>query len=508
MNNKIDQILSELYESDPSLRQHDAVLRKVVSELMTLKPNTQLDENFRVELRRRLMQIAETQPQKLSLINFMKKFQLIGASVALVALVAVSTWYLNGLNSPTNSLTSMLSGGPKITQAGQNAFGTLANLTQGGRGQGGGGNGNESLTMAQNPVSADSTTPSDVGMADDAKLIAPASNLRYVYKGEELSLVMEQVDVLKRIKNEGSSNLSDFINRISFGLINLNSFDNAKLQNFTFAEDKEFGYMVNVMLNEGTINIYENWEKWQALYTPCGGAETMSTRDSSEMCVPQKRIDISEVPADDVVINAANSFLDKYGIARSNYGSPIINKDWFRAYESSPDKANYWIPETLNVIYPLQLNGQSVYDESGNPNGLNVSVRYSPQLRVSNVYELTTQNYQSSSYQAETDVNRIMALVEKGGFRNYYYMDANAKTVDVELGTPEVSYVKLWNYSNNVSEELLVPALIFPVTKHPEITEPYYWPRNNVVIPLVKEILDNENNGGGIMPLADTVRAE
>jgi hypothetical protein len=501
MHTQLENILAELYQSDPSLKQHDQVLRKLVVELLEMKPDTHFDESFRQELRRKLMALAETQESKPSLTsNFMKRFQFIGAGVAVFALLVASVWYLSDIKNPASNFTSMLSG-PKITRAGDNAFGSLANLQQNARNQSGGGfggNSNAPAPMAADNV-AETSSPVGMGTSGDAKMIAPnLVNYRYIYKGEELTLVQDKVDVLKRQKNENTDILSDLVSRVSMGLVNLNSFNNTKLQSFNFVEDRDMGYMVNVTLNEGTININENWAKWQTAVMPC--MDTMSSVRSS--CEP-KRIDISQIPADQVLIDAANAFLNDHDIPRAAYGEPFVNSDWRKQYERTSDKANYWIPDMLNVVYPLIIEDQPVYEEGGNVTGLNVSIRITPDVRVSSVWELTTQNYQSSSYAAETDVNRIMGLVEKGGFRNYYYTDANAtRTVDIELGTPEVSYVKVWNYTNSNSEELLVPALIFPVTKEPADLGEGYWYRKNIVIPLVKEILDNENQGGQPIPFA------
>ncbi len=499
MQNKIEQILAELYLSDPSMKQHEPVLRKLVTELMELRPDTQFDEQFRQDLRRKLMSLAETQEHKTSLIsNFMKKFQLAGAGVAFIALLAVSVWYLYGINDSSHSnLTTMLSG-PKITKARDNAFGSLNNLQQAG-GMGGGNGNSETLSVAPNAAPA---PDNGTYATPDARVIAPeqAINFRYIYTGDELALTQEKVDVLKRIKGESNSALSDFINRISFGLVNLNSFGSAQLQNFTFAENKELGYMVNVSLSEGNISISENWAKWQTYQAVCPLSLSVD-RGTSMPCEP-RRIEISQVPSDEVLISAANSFLDQHGIPRDVYGEPFVNKEWRSQYErmSAAEKASFWIPDSMSVVYPLVIEGQPVFDESGNPNGLNVNVRIAPEVRVSGVWDLNTQNYESSSYAAETDVERIMKLVTQGGFRNYYYNDPNGRTVDVELGTPQVSMVKLWNYRDGTNEELLVPALIFPVTKEPENVPAYYWYRKNVVIPLVKEILDNENGNVRIMP--------
>jgi hypothetical protein len=500
MHNQLENILADLYQSDPSLKQHDQVLRKLVVELLELKPNTHFDESFRQELRRKLMALAETQESKPSLTSkFMKRFQIVGAGVAVVALLIASVWYLNDIKNPASNLTTMFSG-PKITRAGDNAFGSLANLSENNRNQsGGGGTGNNVVPMA-----ADSAAETGIGMGtpSDAKMIAPEQsvNFKYIYKGEELTLVQDKVDVLKRQKNQIMGGLGDFVSQISMGLIDVNSFNNTQVQSVTFVEDRENGYIVNVNTSEGTVNINENWAKWPSLTVPAC-AVPLSSIDRG--CPEPRRINISEVPADQVLIDAANAFLDSHSISRTAYGEPFVNNDWRVQYERTADKSDYWIPDMMNVVYPLTIDGQQIHDEGGNLTGMNVSVRFTPEVRVSGVWELATQNYQSSSYQGEIDVTRIMGLVEKGGFRNYYYSDPKARTVEVELGTPEVSYVKLWNYSGGVNEELLVPALIFPITKEPADIGANYWYRKNIVIPLVKEILDNENNDPvRIMPAA------
>ncbi|MBX4187545.1 MAG: hypothetical protein KW793_00195 [Candidatus Doudnabacteria bacterium] len=492
-NQRIESILAELYESDPTLKQHDAVLRTMVIELMEIKPDTQFNEQFKQDLKRKLLSLSEIQEEEINkpslTNNFMKRFQLAGVGIAVVALLAVSAWYLSGVNRNSISNFSAMVSQPNIIKTGSNAFGSLAMLQSSGRGMGGGGGGN-------NSSSESSTLAPNVSTSTDQKLIAQENpiNFKYVYTGDELTLVQENVDVLKRIKNEPNNNLSDIISRMSLGLINLNSFGNTQLQNFSFAEDKDLGYMVNVSLSEGSININENWPKWELFSSSCP-----MPVDTRMACEPRK-IDISKIPADQVLIDAANSFLDQHDITRQAYGEPMVNNDWRVQYEklSPTERANYWIPEVMNVVYPLNLEGQPVFDESGNPNGMNVSVRVAPEVKVSSIWELTTQNYQSSSYTAENDVQRIMKIVSAGGFRNYMYSDPKGTEVTIELGTPTVSMVKLWNYKDNTNEELLVPALIFPVTKEPTGVGPYYWYRKNVVVPLVKEILDNENSDGPI----------
>ncbi|HYC30235.1 MAG TPA: hypothetical protein VEB42_15480, partial [Chitinophagaceae bacterium] len=330
----------------------------------------------------------------------MKRFQLVGAGVAVVTLLAVSAWYLNGIYNPSRSnLTNILSG-PKITRAGDNAFGSLANVQSGAGGMGGG----TANLAADGRGSSETVNPApNAGIAADvdAKMIAPVTyNVRYVYNGEELTLVQDKVDVLKRVKNENLG-LGSALNQISLGLIDLGSFGNSQLQSFNFAEDRELGYIVNVSLSEGNISINENWNKWMAFNSRGCPLIERSSSFPAMPCEPRK-IDISEIPADDVLINAANAFLAEHNIPRAAYGEPVVNKEWRTHYDLATNKADFWVPDVMNVIYPLVINGQQVHDEGGNLTGMSVSIRYTPEVRVSGVWDLTTQNYQSSSYQAET----------------------------------------------------------------------------------------------------------
>ncbi|PIR56802.1 MAG: hypothetical protein COU72_04315, partial [Parcubacteria group bacterium CG10_big_fil_rev_8_21_14_0_10_41_35] len=60
---------------------------------------------------------------------------------------------------------------------------------------------------------------------------------------------------------------------------------------------------------------------------------------------------------------------------------------------------------------------------------------------------------------------------------------------NIELGTPEYVLIQLYNYQDNKSNELLVPALRFPIVKNLE-NDQYYW-RTSVVVPLAKELMND-----------------
>ena len=98
-----------------------------------------------------------------------------------------------------------------------------------------------------------------------------------------------------------------------------------------------------------------------------------------------------------------------------------------------------------------------------------------------------------------------MSLAEKGGYGSgiYYYSETQDK-VTLELGTPTKSLIRFNRYANNVNEELLIPALIFPVTNAPE----NYYGSRFITVPLAKQMIteltdsSNGNSGDGIiMPM-------
>ena len=70
----------------------------------------------------------------------------------------------------------------------------------------------------------------------------------------------------------------------------------------------------------------------------------------------------------------------------------------------------------------------------------------------------------------------------------------------MELGTPTLSYVKVWMYDqpSYVGYELLVPSLVFPIVKQPENG---YLYRTSVIVPLTKEVLDSDQNFSGPIPM-------
>ena len=73
----------------------------------------------------------------------------------------------------------------------------------------------------------------------------------------------------------------------------------------------------------------------------------------------------------------------------------------------------------------------------------------------------------------------------------------NVITQEVTLGSPTIALVKYFSYKDNKTEELLVPSLIFPVIG--QIKEPFYYYNQNVVIPLVSEVIQSFDSPVRIM---------
>lgn len=64
MKKQIQQILNELYIIDSSLREHEKELKKIIKELLLVQPDIQVDENFILKLRTRLIEQSKIETQK------------------------------------------------------------------------------------------------------------------------------------------------------------------------------------------------------------------------------------------------------------------------------------------------------------------------------------------------------------------------------------------------------------------------------------------------------------
>jgi hypothetical protein len=305
----------------------------------------------------------------------------------------------------------------------------------------------------------------------------------YVYKGEDFSLFPDEINVYRRLTPDLSHELSDTITGKKISFFDLKKFSDLGINNMTIFEDKDYGYSLYLGLADSSFSIYKNWEKWPS-------SNNTVTCDSAGACYQENGLTIEEISNDEEILNISNQFLSDYEINLDNYGPGEVQKSWLKNYLL---KSSYqYIPETITVIYPLKISGVAVYEESGNKTGLTVEVDMR-EKKVSGVYNLMYQYFESSTYNTEIDKEAIINLAEQGGLYNNYYTDSeNVDEVEVNLDQPILGLVRVWQYSEKDSKsyELYVPAYIFPILSADSYPLLY---KENIVVPAVKDFFDTES---------------
>jgi len=532
MDNKIiDKILEDIYLIDNDLRKNEKQLLKIINELIISKPDTKFDDNFAVSLRKEVLQkveemenVSKLKKEKLINIfnfNFMKKTYLIGGGLVICLLIIVF-----GLNflPKSKTQTSILSQASKtetldlktkIARVDSNAFGNFSTPANGASQAMNsasyandqmvksapvavGGGGANSLMANSRSIASGIATSKPLGLETaptaDAKMIAGFApqfiTYNYDYKGEDFT-IPAQGDVYKKIIKEGAGKvLAQKLNG-DLGMIDLNKFQNTSMQNFSISEDREFGYILNFDLQNNNVSIYQNWSKWPQPDKGC----------VDEACFAKSRMKIEDIPADTDVVAIANQAIADYGIDISGYGEGKVNNSWRQSYDAATDKTNVWIPDTISVVYPLKIEGKEVSDDYGNLTGISVdvNVRYK---KMSGIQGVGLSDYQASSYNLETDKERILKFAKQGGLWSGYMTYGVKKEVNIELGTPTLGLIANWKYNNDngQGENYYIPAMIFPITSK---SDDAFYSRKSVSVPLLKELLDQAdagNTGGNPIP--------
>ncbi len=500
---------SELDEIDQETL---AKLSKLKSTANQVQPDKQFANLFREELSQHVQERVvissnQTYNKSLTFFGFMNKIIIPLVAVAIVA-SGTGYWYASKNDPALLGVgdNQLLSGKYAVTEVDENSFGDLnkINIIAADQVGGNGVGANSSMAQAERGAAPNvpSTSTASPAVGTD-KMIAPSEpypcgpdcpiSYKFKYAGKDLSGLSDEESVLKRSKPEQPATLvSRLLRMFSFGLIDLSKFQNARMQSVSFLEDREYGLVANIDLNIGTINMYQNWEKWPQYPYGCFGY----TCGNTPVLTPK------DIPSDTELIDIAKQFMNDYQISAEGYGDPFVNdsSNWRVLYDQTNDKSNVYLPEQINVVYPLVLEGQTVYDESGNKSGLNITIDVRSR-KVAGLYDLNTKQYQKSAYKGETNVKRILEVAERGGYRSYNY-EYPGKVVTLELGTPTIQMVRMWYTQdmNKQGEELYLPAYVFPINNAEQTN---YW-RKNVIVPLVRDILDNENQGYPTpMPMSD-----
>jgi len=508
----ITQLLQELYELDPALRAHETELKILLEKMLRARPEVKVDQVFAQNLRRTLL---STNPKNTTnfisyLSSMLKKPVLLAGAATLGAVLLVSAYLLNQNSGEKFTLDTSR---PSLSIAGvlpRNAFGPLsANMVQAPLGSA------EMLSARQgggvpSPAASTNAAVSDFAISEPAvtgnnpvsgvaqdKMIAPFYTYQYKYTGEPLSLTETEVSVFRRVKDIGLAR--DFAQALiekNNGMLDLSKFGDAYLQTFQIAQNKNDGYMINVDVQNGTVNVNPQYERW---YPVCYTAN----------CPQPKPLTESDVPSDEKVIAIANDFLDDFGVNRAQYGTPVVDDTWKNNYPMPLAERSVrsividrYIPDVVTVIYPINIEGQKITENNGQDFGLRVNVDIR-KMKGQGLWNLFTNQYQRSNYQAETDAARILKIAENGG--SGWYAGPAEQVRTLNLGTPEKIYIPHYQFvpENGTANELFLPALKFPITNIPE-DQPYFY-QKFIIVPLVKEVLSQYEPQGqppvNIMPL-------
>lgn len=326
------------------------------------------------------------------------------------------------------------------------------------------------------------------GVSSDLMIMPPMEMFKYNYEyaGDDFDLFPEEVSVYKRVNpdlsREFANNFSD--KKISF--FDMKRFKNISVTNISINEDVDYGYSLYLGLKDGGFSLYKNWEKWPNIEKLCRGYDYS--------CYEQNRFKIKDVLDDPTIISIADRFLNEYGIPLSNYGPGDVQNYWIQEYLLSSEKESFYVPDVVSVIYPLKIEGRDVYEEYGQKFGLTVEVDMR-EKRVSSIFNLFYQYYESSSYSTERSKDAILDMLGRGGaYADYgYYREGYpAKSVDIKVDTPSLEMVKIWHYDNErmAGSEIYLPAYVFPVIS--DSSQAYFY-RKNIVIPAVKDFFNINN---------------
>lgn len=525
MKQDVKTILEDLYRIDSNFKKYEPELTKMVSELLASKPDTRFDQAFAEQLRAQLMEKQSESVQKYAYESGMSglsirsvftlfDFRKIGYGVAgaFVALLVI-------LPLVNNQMNSGLSLRQVINDTGEGSFGTLqpvadirgagvemiepsmtsesvedmsvqnTGISAGKRSspisEGEGVTGTAPVATMMAPMSAGSSA-APTTVAPSGPTIAPYQPqiVRYVYEGEPFTITETEGRVFMRARGlAAGKQMAELLKNVDFGLMNLGNFDNLQTRTIELAEDKDKGYAINVNFEEGVMYIMPNWQRWNYA----------RSAEVSEQGV--------SIPDDSTLIAKANEFLDQHGIKTDIYSEPFVDRRQIEMYtgvsSAGAISKSSIMPHDMmqvSVIYPLTLSGKTVYDESGTPFGLSVSINVRENM-VNGVNNLTSQLYDSSSYALETNAEKILAHVTGP---NTVMPTRGAVIKNIRLGTPEQVLMKYWDYTpEGMGREMYVPALKFPVLS--QSATPYY--QHNIIVPIVKDILDSRGTPHEVMPM-------
>ena len=482
MKKEIKNILQELYMIDPELKKHEKDLQRIISQLLKSKPDIKIDKRFVQSLKTEILgKTKKTKNIKSTKINFKWLWNLsyaLGGAIIVFVLMfpLIKDNYDASLSPEARKSLSIL------PLEDESAFGNIG------------------VTSDNSPTVATGLGGGGLNAtfsAESVKMIAPfETKFNFVYSGEKINIEDTEMPVYKKNNNSTwSQTLSDKIKDFNSGLLNMNKFSDIDVINLSFNEDKDFGYSVYITPQYNTISINSNWYRWPHPEQDC----------QEEKCFESLRLKESDVPEDSILIEIADKFLKEYNVDMSNYGAGKIISQWRDVFVA--DGEDKYVPEIISVIYPLILQGQTVYEQGGTESGITVGIdiRYN---KVAHVNNITTLEFSSSKYEIENNFDKILEYAKKGGMNMGYYNAETNNVIDIELDKPFLSLIQYYKRTGNNDEQLFIPAFLFPIK---ERAEGMHYMQPNVVVPLIKEWFKDQQSDGqypGLVPKLLEVRAE
>ena len=465
MSYETKSILEELYMIDPDLRSREKEIITFIEKMQKHRPQIEIDEAFRLELRNKLLTLWENKKLKNSeKQSFFWYFLPFFWGLTAIFLIALSFWPMFFWTDTVTDVTSpevwKLSFAPDIQEREPNAYGKIW----------------LSPSPVPPPVPAWGWVENRMMMtaetmiADTSMPVMDMPIYSYVYTWV-LDMNLWELPVYeKKSLPFSSDDMGWLLSGLNIDGINLSLLKNTRIGSVSLLEDREYGYSVNLDLQWGNVSFYQNWTKWPQ--PQCG----------DNGCPPIKE---SEVPSDDEIITTANTWLNENGIDISYYGEPIIDRDWKIYYARAlAEGTEGYIPENFTVIFPFLLDGKKVYEEYGTPRGISLSIDIRT-LRVTSMSGLEKYALDRSLYPLENrDV--IDEMIRSGG---RYTMDTSLtgsglEVIKISLSNPSLEYVRLYgSYGDGMTKEYFVPSYIFPIENWTDTRG--YLPKS-IIIPIVE----------------------
>ncbi len=533
MKNRIQSILQDLYAIDPSLKQNEAVLAKVIEKLLEAKPSSQIDHDFvaqlKTELDAEVVLMAEegietkenaTAPGFWDNIRRVL-YPLASGAFALILLVVI----VNNDPDYTQEIATEDSIRPELavesTEAGifgfnadawerkvfdmqiaeldQNeAFGALTDLAFetgadyafttayeviDGAIVGSSDPSFESSVPGTGPVvvsaplnddnSTDSNTPPPA-IAADAELEADTQ--------PETTTVAYQAVIDHQYAYQGEPFDLDEDIYVYRAVAPENSREAllALLLNFGFNE-ADLQVYVDLDIKELTLSQDEAFG-----YDFILNFEENTLKIGQNKSLWPEPSPINELPSIKTIQAIVDDFFAENNIILTHYGDYAINPEWLLEfgylYDEGADISEAELPSYINLNYPLLFDQKPVLNLDGTVVKIEVRVDLAHK-KVSSVKNLRAEVFEKTTYQS-ANWEAIMTALNSGQF---YYKALFESNKLISLDTPEIVLLSLPDAEGG--REFLIPTLKFPIVNEEGID----YSQDHILVPLLEEVLNVES---------------